>query len=111
MTLSGSRELKAKTKKAIGELRYLEAERRAAEMVIDQARNNAPVRTGELRDSMHNVGGNMYIDVVYGNPIHWGWAKRNIKPNPFLLETARRLEPTWLRFFEEEIDDALELME
>ena len=57
---------------------------------LPQAVGGAPERTGALKRSMRpakvqrgakvRAGG---AKVPYANPIHWGWFKRNIKPNPF----------------------------
>ena len=34
------------------------------------------------------AGANVYTrkPIVYAAPIHWGWPKRNIKPNVFMLK-------------------------
>lgn len=52
-----------------------------------------PVRTGKLKNSIRSARqqnravvrvGN--AAVPYAGPIHWGWASRNIKPQPFIPE-------------------------
>ena len=66
------------------------------EAVINEARSLVPVRSGKLRDSIRlaaNARGRVSIQagnnrtsksgVPYANPIHWGWFRRGIKPNPF----------------------------
>lgn len=70
----------------------------AGEIVANEARALVPVRTGKLRDSirvdkkLRNVSvsaGNNRISktgVPYANPIHWGWFRRNIKPQPFFVK-------------------------
>lgn len=68
----------------------------SAEAVINEARSLVPVRSGKLRDSIRlaaNARGRVSIQagnnrtsksgVPYANPIHWGWFRRGIKPNPF----------------------------
>ena len=67
----------------------------AGELVANEARNLVPVRTGRLRNSIRvsksirkvtiSAGNNRSsrTGVPYANPIHWGWFKRNIKPQPF----------------------------
>jgi HK97 gp10 family phage protein len=75
------------------------AERKAAgseagELVAGQARALAPVRTGALRNSIRvskslnrvSVSAGNNKSVPYANPIHWGWFKRNIKPQPFFVK-------------------------
>ena len=70
----------------------------AGNIVSDEARSLAPVRTGRLRDSIRvnkslrkvvvSAGNNRSSKsaVPYANPIHWGWFKRNIKPQPFFVK-------------------------
>lgn len=75
-----------------------QAGNRAARLVVNEARSLVPVRTGKLRDSIRPsatargkitiVAGNNRTGktgVPYANPIHWGWAKRRIAPNPFFV--------------------------
>lgn len=70
------------------------AAKRSADRVVNEAKTLAPVRSGALRDSIRigaratgrvsiSAGGNR---VPYANPIHWGWFKRNIKPQPFFIK-------------------------
>ena len=72
------------------------AGKESAEAVMTEARSLVPVRSGRLRDSIRlaaNARGRVTIQagnnrtsksgVPYANPIHWGWFRRNIKPNPF----------------------------
>jgi HK97 gp10 family phage protein len=73
-----------------------EAGKASAEAVMNEARLLVPVRSGKLRDSIRlaaNARGRVSIQagnnrssrsgVPYANPIHWGWFRRGIKPNPF----------------------------
>jgi HK97 gp10 family phage protein len=63
----------------------------AGQIVAREARNLVPVRTGKLRNTIkvNNALKNVMITagnngkVPYANPIHWGWFKRHIKPQPF----------------------------
>jgi HK97 gp10 family phage protein len=68
----------------------------SAKVVQDEAKTLVPVRTGKLRDSIRigayangkitlQAGNNRSTrsGVPYANPIHWGWFKRNIRPQPF----------------------------
>jgi len=67
---------------------------RAGEVVAREARSLVPVRTGKLRNSIkvNNALKNVTIkagnerSIPYANPIHWGWFKRNIKPQPFFVK-------------------------
>ena len=73
-----------------------QAGKESADAVIKEARTLVPVRSGKLRDSIRlaaTARGRVSIQagnnrtsksgVPYANPIHWGWFRRNIKPNPF----------------------------
>jgi hypothetical protein len=67
---------------------------RSGELVANEARGIVPVRSGALRDSIRvskalrkvtiSAGNNRRVP--YANPIHWGWFKRNIKPQPFFVK-------------------------
>ena len=65
----------------------------AAKTLIRAALPLVPVQSGALRSTLRPSkivrgaqakAGNS--KVRYGNPIHWGWAKRGIKPQPFFAE-------------------------
>ena len=70
----------------------------SGDLVANEARTLVPVRTGKLRDSIRvsktlrkvtiQAGNNRKSKsgVPYANPIHWGWFKRNIKPQPFFVK-------------------------
>ena len=71
----------------------------SAQNVIREAKSLVPVRSGKLRDSIRlsataaskitiRAGNNRTSKsgVPYANPIHWGWFKRNIKPQPFFVK-------------------------
>lgn len=66
----------------------------AGEIVANQARGLVPVRSGRLRDSIRvskalnkvSVSAGNNTRVPYANPIHWGWFKRNILPQPFFIK-------------------------
>ena len=66
----------------------------AGEIVAREARNLAPVRTGSLRSTIRtskalnkvSVSAGNNGRVPYANPIHWGWFKRNIRPQPFFVK-------------------------
>lgn len=66
------------------------------EIIADRARELAPRRTGNLAGSIRTVGGTTKTGrvfagsakVPYAGPIHWGWPRRNIEPQPFLSEAV-----------------------
>lgn len=69
----------------------------AGEQVASEARGLVPVRSGLLQKSIKGsatgrgatvkAGSNA---VPYAGPIHFGWFKRNIMPQPFLYQAADR---------------------
>jgi hypothetical protein len=71
-----------------------EAGTRSGEIVANEARGIVPVRTGALRNSIRvskalrkvSISAGNNKSVPYANPIHWGWFKRNIKPQPFFVK-------------------------
>lgn len=66
----------------------------SGDLVANQARQLVPVRTGALRNSIRvskalnrvSVSAGNNRSVPYANPIHWGWFRRNIKPQPFFIK-------------------------
>lgn len=73
----------------------------SANIVADTARTLVPVVTGNLRDTiraaMIESGGKVRAgikSVPYAGPIHFGWGRRNITPQPFLYSAidSRREE-------------------
>mgnify|MGYP000031685182 CR=1 FL=1 len=66
----------------------------AGEIVANEARSLVPVQSGALRDSIRvskalarvSVSAGNSGKIPYANPIHWGWYKRHIKPNPFFVK-------------------------
>jgi HK97 gp10 family phage protein len=70
------------------------AAKQSAESVLIEAKALVPVRTGKLRNSIKLTATTKGISiragnegkVPYANPIHWGWFRRHIKPQPFLTK-------------------------
>jgi hypothetical protein len=66
----------------------------SGELVANQARSIVPIRTGRLRDSIRvskaltkiSISAGNNTRVPYANPIHWGWFRRHIKPQPFFIK-------------------------
>lgn len=86
-----------------------------AGMVVDRARETAPVRTGALvqsvrgsgtaRASIVRAGG---AKVPYAGPIHWGWPRHNIIGQPFLTSAASDTESQWIVKYEETVNGLLD---
>ena len=66
----------------------------AGELVANEARSLVPVRSGKLRQTIRvskalnkvSVSAGNNTRVPYANPIHWGWFRRNILPQPFFIK-------------------------
>lgn len=68
---------------------------RVGEFVAQQAREEVPVRSGDLRGTIRPAktargakirSGNKRVP--YAGPIHFGWPARNIRPNQFLYRAV-----------------------
>ena len=42
-------------------------------------------------------------NLIYAPVIHWGWPRRNIKPNPFVLRAAQETRPEWMAEYEKSL--------
>lgn len=74
-----------------GDLR--DANREAARDVEHEAESKVPVVSGRLRSTIKSRANKRAASVVaggaraiYGPPIHFGWHRRNIEPDPFLYD-------------------------
>lgn len=84
------------------------ANSKAAAMIASQARSRAPRRTGRLAGSISADRTGITASAPYAGPIHWGWPSRNIDPQPFAMNAARATEAQWIRFYEDDIQKALD---
>ena len=80
---------------------FLETNKQVADLIIGEAKNYVPVLSGALAAAIKNAStkksakvraGN--VAVPYAGPIHFGYPKRAIKPNPFFYDAidSRRNE-------------------
>lgn len=67
----------------------------AAEIVAEQSKFEVPERSGKLKASIRAAGTLRAglvragkASVPYAGPIHFGWPRRHIKPQPFIYEAA-----------------------
>ena len=72
---------------------FLSTNKAVAEIVIGEVKKYVPVLSGALAASVRNAstkksakvrGGN--AKVLYAGPIHFGWPRRSIRPNPFIYD-------------------------
>lgn len=111
-TINGTSRLRSTLRKAGADLTGLKpANREAAEIAMEAARDRTPVRTGRLRATLRvgatnragviRAGNNRATNgVPYAGPRHWGWPARNLKPYPFMLLGARDSEAQWRDVYE-----------
>lgn len=116
--VEGARELRRTLKKAGVDIKddLKTAHKSSAQIVMSRAVNLCPVAPasmtsavpGLLRDTLRAAGtqtaaivrgGNNRRSakgVPYAGPIHWGWHRRNIRPNKFLTRAAAESEGLWI---------------
>lgn len=118
--IDGARKLR-KTLRAAGDdltdLKIVHGQ--AAATAANAVRREAPEVTGRLKATIRSsgtktagivrVGNNS--KVKYAGPIHWGWAARNITPNPFASTGAKESEPAWLPLYQRYVTAALNKIE
>lgn len=115
--IEGGRRLRTTLKKAGADMSEMKSTHKdIAGIIIGAA--TPPSRSGRLASSMRagatqsaaiaRAGGNSAKAVKYANPIHWGWFKRHIKPNPFLSLAAQRSEPTWFAVYSRAVEKILD---
>jgi|TARA_R110000751_G_scaffold159310_3_gene265023 HK97 gp10 family phage protein len=82
-----------------------------AKLVESSAISRAPVRSGALRASIRSTGTlrdgvvrSGKAKVPYAGPIHFGWSKRNILPQPFLYDALDARKPAVLEVFDDGIN-------
>jgi hypothetical protein len=110
--VDGGPKLRAALKDAGHGLEDLKAaQEQAARFIAHAAAAVAPRRTGRLAASIRGnravgaavVAAGNRSTLPYANPVHWGWPKRNIKPNRFVWDTAIATEPVWRPIYEAEV--------
>lgn len=122
--IEGAQELRAAIRRAqdSGLSKQLAlANKTAAQVVVDEATPNVPVKTGRLRRSVRALGsqtrGNVKAGsalVKYAAAIHWGrkvgnvWhhkkGRNPIKGRPFLHDAARQATPRVVATYEAAVD-------
>lgn len=90
----------------------------AAALAAAAAARKAPRVTGRLAGNVR-AGATQRAGIVraggaripYAGPIHWGWSKRNISANPFMVDAAKQTEPQWVQLYADYTEKALETIE
>lgn len=72
----------------------------------------APRRTGRLSNATVSTStpfrASLSNRLVYAQPIHWGWPRRNIAAQPWLQNAARATEPAWLEIIATAVQRSLD---
>lgn len=92
--VEGARELQRALREMAGNTRDLtKVNKQAAQPVLEEARKLVPVVSGTLRRSIRvsaRAKGAAVLagknTVPYAGPIHYGWPRRNIEAQPFLID-------------------------
>jgi HK97 gp10 family phage protein len=88
----------------------------AANLVVPTAREKAPKRTGRLARSIGaratqksaSIKAGSAARVPYAGPIHFGWVRRHIKPQPFLYDALDQRMGEVHRVYVMRMDQAIE---
>ena len=100
----------AKAQQALQELGA--AHQAASALIASAVAAAAPRRSGRLAGSVRAAGGRSgaAVDVTapYSGPIEWGWPSRHIDGTHFAMNAARATEPQWIKFYEADVQKALD---
>lgn len=116
LEVKGLRELQQTLKAAgedVTELKALNG--KAAAVVADAAAPHTPRRSGRLGASVR-VGATNRAGIVragkasvpYAGVIHWGWARRGIRAQPWISDAATSTEDRWTDVFLHGVEDLLD---
>lgn len=89
---------------------------RLGEIVANEAKSLAPVRSGRIRDSIRAGRGKTkavvragFRSVPYAPVIHYGWAEHNIEAQPYMLQALQNKRDEVIKVFEDGIRDLTKL--
>lgn len=114
--VDGLRELRRRLRRIEGGLQDLKRiNGETAAYIATAARPATPHRTGRLAATLRSSGTNRAgviragtARVPYAAVIHYGWPRRHIEPQPWLIDAAQRTEPAWTARYQAEITDLVE---
>lgn len=117
--VEGLNRLRSTMRKASLDMTQLrDLNRGAASRVAGVARGTAPRRSGRLaasvRASASQRAGTVRAgrkSIPYAGVIHWGWPKRNIKAQPWLVDAAKASEPAWIEDYLRGVEKMLDQVE
>jgi hypothetical protein len=111
----GLRELRSALRDVEGGVDSLkEAHKEAAQIVAVSAAARAPRRTGRLAASLRGTGQQRKgviragsAAVPYAGPIHFGWPRRNIRPQPFIYDALDDRQAAVVAAYERNISELI----
>ena len=117
----GLRELRRDFRKAGGDMTQLkDLHKYLADDVAGTAKTKVPVRSGRLKNSIRGsatqtaarvrAGNNRKSgpsSVSYAAPIHFGWSRRGIRPQPFLYEALDDRRNQVIDAYNDQIDSII----
>jgi hypothetical protein len=108
----GADELSSSLHRAAGEIGDMSrAGERAGRLVANRGRVEVPRRTGALSASIGTRTSANTTEVTsglaYSNRTHWGYSRYGQRAQPFLLDPATQLVPTWAGYYTDEADRIL----
>lgn len=114
--VTGAKELRAALKRMGQDTADLSAiHREAARVVAEAAEARAPRRSGKLAGTIKGKATKTRAQVVVGSrlvphagPIHFGWLRHNIDPNPFLYDALDDRGTQVVNLYEKRIGDLVE---
>lgn len=96
----------------------LAANKEAASAVEHTARGLVPTRSGRLADTLRSAGnakGGVVLAgkarVKYAGPIHFGWFKRGIRPQPFMFQALDRRAGDIEEIYHRRLDELLGMVQ
>jgi hypothetical protein len=111
LTVEGARELRKALRSVDGgtaDLKAVHAE--AAQIVERRAAQIVPKRSGDLGGTVRSSGTTTagvvragFARVPYAGPIHFGWARRNISPQPFLYDALDKRRAEVIEAYETQV--------
>lgn len=115
VTVTGLKEL-SKSCKAIDKgmnKDLLSIGKTAAEEVATTGRDLAPKLTGRLAASVRpgSTSTGAYVaarGLIYGPPIHFGWKRHNIRPNPFLYHALDARKDDVIERYEQQVTEFID---
>lgn len=92
--------------------------RQVGDIIVPRARAIAPVGPaagGHIRNTIRATAAQRHAVIragdkrkPYGQPVHWGWQRRNIKGQPWIAQAASETEPEWFALYTKGIEKLLD---